>query len=399
MTTLRKVFKFKMRPNKTQEERLVQLAGARRYVWNWALNKRKTHFETHGQGIGASELSRQLTTLKNQPETVWLKEADSQLLQQSLKDLDTAYKNFFEKRARFPKFKSRKVDQLRFRIPQRVKVENGKVYVPKVGWVRIFQSRDVDCATKSATFKRDSCGDWFVTLTAEFEMPDIPLEPVNPDRVIGLDAGLKDFVVSSDGERIEAPKFFRKSQRKLRRAQRQLSRRKKGSQNRSKAKNKVARVHRKISNQRQDFLHKLSTRLVKNHDGICIENLNLKGLVKTKLGKSFNDAAHGEFRRQLEYKAVWNRKWSARIDRFFASSKLHAACGTINTDLKLSDRGWLCACGVLIDRDLNAALNIKLEGLDRMVVAARKTETLNACGAYVSHLFGAMSVEARIPRL
>jgi putative transposase len=414
-----------MRPTKAQEERLCQLSGARRFVWNWALGKRKSHYAEHGEGISACELSRQLTALKSQPETAWLKEADSQLLQQSLKDLDTAYRNFFEKRARFPRFKSRKVDEARFRIPQRVKVEDGQVYVPKIGWVRIFQSRDVDCATKSATFKRDACGHWYVTLTAEFEMLDTPLEPVNPEMVIGLDAGLKDFIVSSDGERVEAPKFFRHGQRKLKRAQRQLSKRKKGSKNRDKAKQRVGRVHRQIANQRQDFLHKLSSRLVKDHAGICIEDLNIKGLAKTKLAKSFNDAAHGEFRRQLEYKSVWNRKWMARIDRFFPSSKLHAECGTINTELKLSDRYWLCGCGTMVDRDANAALNIKLEGLHRMaiqarqrrkpvrcwfsgkkvpvldqeVVAAGQTETENACGAHVRLPLEATGVEARIPCL
>ncbi len=399
MSTLRKVFRFRMRPNKVQEERLMQLAGARRFVWNWALSKRKTHFETHGQGISAAELSRQLTALKSGPETAWLKEADSQLLQQSLKDLDTAYKNFFEKRARFPRFKSRKVDQPRFRIPQRVTVQDGKVYVPKIGWVRIFQSQNVDCATKSATFKRDACGHWYVTLTAEFEMPDIPLGPVNPDQVIGLDAGLKDFIVSSDGERVEAPKFFRRGQRKLRRAQRQLSRRKKGSKNRERSKKRVARIHRRIGNQRQDFLHKLSTRLVQTHAGICVEDLNIKGLAKTKLSKSFLDAAHGEFRRQLEYKSAWNRKWIARIDRFFPSSKLHAACGTVNADLKLSDRYWLCACGTMVDRDANAALNIKLEGLNQMVVAVGRTETENAWGTHVRLPLEATGVEPRIPLL
>jgi putative transposase len=298
------------------------------------------------------------------------------------------------------------------------------VYVPKVGWIRIFQSQTVDCPTKSATFKRDACGHWFVTLTAEFELPDVPLSPVHSEAVIGVDAGLKDFIVlsapsplgaavgaRSDGQRVAAPKFYRKGQRKLKRAQRQLSKRKKGSQNRNKAKKRVARIHKKISHQRQDFLHKLSTTLVREHDGVAIEDLNLKGLVKTKLAKSFNDASHGEFKRQLEYKSLWNQKWFVKIGRFFPSSKLHAACGTIKTDLTLSDRYWLCACGALIDRDANAALNIKLEGLKQMatmpegtsygqeIVAAGQTETLNACGAYVRLSLGAMSVEARIPRL
>jgi putative transposase len=398
MSTLRKVYRFRMRPTKTQEERLYQLAGARRFAWNWGLATRKAHFETHGEGINAGELSKRLTSLKLVPETAWLKDADSQLLQQSLKDLDTAYKNFFDKRARFPRFKSRKADEPRFRIPQRVKVSEGRVYVPKIGWVRIYQSQAVDCPTKSATFKRDACGHWYVTLTAEFEMPDTPLEPVKEDQVIGFDAGLKDFAVFSDGERVAPPKFYRRAAKKLRKAQRILSRRKKGSNNRAKAKKRVARVHRRIANQRGDFLHKLSTRIVGANDGVCVENLNLKGLVKTKLAKSFYDVAHGEFKRQLEYKCLWNRRHFQEVSRWFPSSKLCRHCGAINTDLKLSDRVWTCACGVGHDRDLNAAQNIRVEGLNLMV-AAGQTDTLNACGANVSHHFGAVRVEARIPLL
>ena len=363
MSTHRKVYRFRMRPTKMQSERLYQLAGARRFAWNWGLATRKAHFETHGQGMSAGELSKQLTALKLLPETAWLKDADSQLLQQALKDLDIAYRSFFEKRARFPRFKSKKIDEPRFRIPQRVEVDGGKVYVPKIGWIRIHQSQTVDCQTKSATFKRDASGHWYVTLTAEFEMPDIPLASPNPDRATGFDAGLKDFVVFSNGERIPPPKFYRKGQKKLRRAQRQLSKRKKRSNNRDKSKRRVARVHRKITSQRQDFLHKLSTRIVKAHGVVCIENLNLKGMAKTKLAKSILDASHGEFRRQLEYKSVWNRKHLSVVSRWFPSSRLCRHCGFVNADLQLSDRVWTCACGVQHDRDLNAAENIRVEGL------------------------------------
>ncbi|NJK43754.1 MAG: IS200/IS605 family element transposase accessory protein TnpB [Pleurocapsa sp. SU_196_0] len=398
MPTHRKVYRFRMRPTKAQQERLYQLAGARRFAWNWGLATRKAHFETHGEGIGAGELSKRLTALKQLPETAWLKDADSQLLQQSLKDLDTAYKNFFEKRTRFPRFKSRKADEPRFRIPQRVKVEGGRVYVPKIGWVRIYQSQSVDWLTKSATFKRDACGHWYVTLTAEFEMPDTPLKTVIPDRVIGFDAGLKDFAMFSDGERVATPKFYRRGQKKLRRTQRQLSRRKKGSKNRDRSKKRVARVHRKIANQRKDFLHKLSTRVVVAHDGVCVEDLNLKGMAKTKLAKSVLDASHGEFRRQLEYKCAWNRKHFQTVSRWFPSSRLCRHCGSINANLQLSDRVWTCACGVEHDRDLNAAQNIRVEGLNLME-AAGQTDSLNACGASVSHHFGAVRVEARIPLL
>ena len=172
-----------MRPTKAQEPILVRLAGARRWVWNWALRRWKDHYEANGKSIGLKQLSTELTALKQRPETAWLKEADSQALQQTLKDLHRAFTNFFEGRARYPRFKSRKGDPLRFRIPQRVKVADGKVSIPKVGLVRIRQSEPVTEATKSATFRRAPDGHWYVSLVVEFEMPDVALRPVDPSRM------------------------------------------------------------------------------------------------------------------------------------------------------------------------------------------------------------------------
>jgi putative transposase len=388
VAVLNKVFRFRMRPSTIQGQALMRLAGARRFVWNWALDRRKIYYSEYAKTIPAALLSTELTALKNQPETAWLKEADSQALQQTLKDLDRAFRNFFEKRARFPRFKSRKRDTPRFRIPQRVKIVAGKVYVPKVGFVRIRQSQAVTEKTKSATFRRDASGHWFVSLTAEFEMPDVALPSPDPLKIAGIDLGLKDFAVLSSGERIAAPKFFRTGQRKLEKAQRVLSRRKAGSNRRAKAKALVARIHRNIINQRGDFLHKLTTRLVADHDGLCIEDLNVKGLARTKLAKSVNDASWGEFRRQVEYKSVWNRKHVAVIDRYYPSTRLCRFCGAINATMTLSDRQWFCDCGIGHDRDLSAAINIRDEGLRMLAVG--HTESQNARGR---------PVEPRIPRL
>jgi putative transposase len=379
--THRKVYRFRMKPNATQREALARMAGARRYVWNWALAQRQAYYRETGKSIPAAELSTRLTALKQQPETAWLLQVDSQAMQQTLADLQRAYANFFKKRARFPRFKSRKRDQSRFRIPQRVRVAGGKVYVPKVGSVGIRQSQPMDGATKSATFKRDVTGNWDVTLVTEFAMPDTALVAANPCGVIGIDLGLKDFAVLSSGERVPAPQFFRKAERKLRKAQRVFSRRRKGSARRLRAKHKVALVQRKTANQRKDFLHKLTTGLVVKYEGICIEDLSVKGLVRTKLAKSMTDASLGEFRRQLEYKTIWNRRHLAVIDRWYPSSKTCHVCGEVNAALTLADRSWICVCGVCHDRDLNAALNIRTEGLKLLAVGY--PDRLNAHGAVV----------------
>jgi putative transposase len=383
LSTHRKAYRFRMRPTRAQEPILNRMAGARRWVWNWALRRWKGHYQATGKSIPLKTLSDELTRLKCQPETAWLKEADSQALQQAIKDLARAYANFFdpELKARLPRFKSRKRDQARFRIPQRVKVRDGKVYVPKLGWINVRQSQPVEGATKSATFKRDAVGCWFVTLVVAFEMPDGAWPEPDHSKVIGIDLGLKDFLVTSDGDREPAPKFYRAGQRKLRRAQRKLSRRKPGSNRKAKARFAVAKIHQDIANERGDFLHKLTTDLVRDHDGLCIEDLSLKGLVRTKLAKSFNDAAMGEFRRQLEYKSLWNRKHLAVIDRFYPSTRLCRGCGAINRELTLADREWVCDCGTVHDRDLSAAINIRDEGL--RILAAGYAERLNARGVRV----------------
>ena len=378
----RKAFRFRMKPDAAQRKSLARMAGARRYVWNWALEQRQSYYRETGKGLPAADLSARLTALKQQPETAWLQGVNAQALQQALADLQRAYQNFFEKRARFPRFKSRKRDTPRFRIPQGVKVADGKVYVPKVGPVEIRQSQPIDGETKSATFKRDVTGNWDVTLVSEFSMPDTALPAADPCRVAGIDLGLKTFAVLSNGERIPAPRFFRKAERKLRRVQRALSRRAKGSARRLRAKRRVAVVHRKAANQRKDFLHKLTTCLVAEYEGICIEDLSVKGLVRTKLAKSMMDASFGEFRRQLEYKTIWNRRHLAVIDRWYPSSKTCHECGAVNAALTLANRRWTCACGAVHDRDFNAALNIRAEGLKLLAVGY--PDRLNAHGAGVS---------------
>jgi putative transposase len=384
MSQHRKVYRFRMRPTMAQEQSLNRLAGARRFIWNWGLARRREYYKATGKTLSYAKLNKELTDLKRQPGMEWLREADAQSLQEALRDLDRAFANFFTKRARYPKFKSRKRDKARFRIPQRVKVTDSKVYVPKVGHVRIRQSQPIEGPTKSATFRRSADGKWYISLVAEFEIPDVILPAPNPAKIIGIDLGLIDFATLSedDAKPIPTPRFYRKAQRDLRKAQRTFSRRQKGSRRRAKAKLWVAKIHQKIANQRGDFLHKLTTNLINDHDAVCIEDLNLKGLARTKrLAKSFRDASFGEFKRQLIYKAEWNRRHLIMVNRFFPSSKMCNRCGALNETLTLKDREWDCDCGAHHKRDFNAACNIRDEGL--CILAAGHAERKNAQGQSV----------------
>jgi putative transposase len=397
-STVRRVYRFRLEPTAEQEEQFRQFAGARRFIWNWALQQRRAHYQQTGKTLPARELSARLTALKDQAETAWLREMDSQLLQQVLADLQCAFTKFFERRARYPRFKSRKRDQARFRIPQRVRMVGRGVQVPKIGRVRLRLSQPVEGRTKSATFKRDACGHWHVCLVAETQMPVVALPLPNPARSVGLDLGLKDAVAPSDAPPIPAPRFYRRGARKLRRAQRTYSRRQKGSRNKAKARARAARIHQHIANQRAHFTHDLTTKLIKNHQAVCIEDLNVKGLARTKLAKSFYDVAMGMIRRQLEYKGRWYGTHVVVIDRFYPSTQLCHVCGFKNAALTLADRTWQCPiCGTVHDRDLNAALNIRNEGL--WILAVGHTERLNACGGAVRPPMVACPDEPRIPRL
>lgn len=377
----RKVFKFRLEPTAEQAQQLNAFAGARRFVYNWGFAHCREHYKRTGKGISWKQLSADFTALKREPGFEWLKDCDSQALQQSLADLKRAFINFFEKRARFPRFKSRKDARQSFRIPQRVRVEDGRIYVPKVGWIRIRQSQTIDYPTKSATFKRDACGNWFVCLVAEFALPERAAPKVRFEDVVGGDTGLNTFLTLSDETEIGNPRFYRKAARKLRRAQRKLARRQKNSSNRAKARIAVAKTHQTIVNQRADFIHKLSLYLIRNFLALSFESLNTRGLAKTKLAKSVLDAAWGQFFRACEYKGRWHNRHVVFVGRYFPSTKMCSVCGRLNETLTLSDREWDCsACGSHHHRDVNAAKNLQREGF-KLLLAAGHAESLNACGA------------------
>jgi putative transposase len=373
-------YKFRLEPTAEQERGFFLFAGCRRFVWNWALERKKTVYQETGKGIYYKALAAELVQLKKQPGLAFLKECHSQVLQQTLLDLDKAFVSFFEKRAKFPKFKSKKNTPPSFRIPQNVSVVDGKVSIPKIGLVKVRLHREMEGEIKSATIKQEPSGHWNVTFVSHLELPDAP---ATCDAPVGIDVGLESFTTLDTEEKVKPPKFYRKGERKLRRAQRKLSRCKKNSRNRAKAKKRVALCHAKVRNQRNDWLHKLSAQLVRLYDTICVEDLNLKGLVRTKLAKSFSDAAIATFLRMLEYKVLPRYGQVVKVGRFFASSKTcsNPKCGH-KQSLELSDRQWVCErCGAQHDRDINAAINILLEGL--RILAVGIPESLNADGGNV----------------
>lgn len=285
-------YKFRIDPTREQEHSFVHFAGCRRWVWNWALSRKREVYKATGKGIGYNALAAELVKLKR-TDAPFLKECHSQVLQQTLMDMDKAFKAFFEKRARYPKLKSRKCSPHAFRIPQNVSVIDGHVFIPKVGLVKARIHRPAEGTVKSATIKQETDGHWYVVFGSHIELPDVPLPC---DQPCGIDVGLSSFLTLDNGTKVEPPQFYRKSQRKLKRLQRKLSRSQKGSKNRAKAKARVARQHHKTASRRNDFLHKLSQGLVARYDCLCLEDLNLSALVRTKLSghsKSWTDAAYG----------------------------------------------------------------------------------------------------------
>lgn len=352
---LRKAFRYRLYPNKEQQAGLTVQFGHARFVYNWVLAVRNNYYKEHKKDLGYYELKRMVTALKRQSEYAWLKESDSQVLQAKVEDLDRAFVNFFEKRAKFPRFKKRNSRQS-IRWPQRFKFEGNRVYLPKVGWVKTVLHRPFEGTPKSITVSKTKSGEYYVSVLCEVEVSVLP----NGKPPVGVDLGLKDFTVLSTGEKVEHPKYLREAERRLKKLQRRLSRKKKGSANRDKARLLVARQHEHVARQRSDFLHKLSRRLVAEHGTIHLEDLNIRGMLANhKLAKSIADSGWGMFGRFCEYKAEW---YGARVvcaDRFYPSSKTCGVCGCINSDLALADRFWTCGnCGAHHDRDINAAINI-----------------------------------------
>jgi putative transposase len=370
---LRKVVKVRIYPTSEQQIQLAQAFGCARWWWNYALNKSIETYKDTGKGLSQSALNALIPKLKKALETQWLGDCYSQILQATTLNLTKAYKNFFEGRAKFPRFKSKK-DKQSIQYPQSVKVLDGAIKLPgNIGEVKAVIHRPIEGIIKTVAVSKRPSGKYFASILFEVE-GDTP-ETLCDGNVIGIDLGIKHFAVTSNGEKVskfDNPRHIAKHEKNLKRKQRKLARKKDGSKSRFKAKKLVAKVHERLCNSRQDFLHKLSTRLVNDNQVVVVENLNTKGMLRNhNLAKAISDAGWGMFTNFLAYKL--ERKGGAfiEIDRWFPSSKLCSNCFYQMGEMPLDVREWTCPhCGTHHDRDGNAAHNIRAEGIRILKLAA-----------------------------
>lgn len=356
-------YEYRIYPNAAQREAIARTFGCCRFVYNRALAVRE---EAHGAGLkvpSANDLIKMIPGWKADPETSWLKEADSMALQQSLRDLDKAYRNFFRApgKAGFPRFKSKRRRQS-YRTNKAEVLDSRHVKLPKLGIVRARVSRMPGGRILSATVRQAPSGKYFVSLCCA----DVPqADPAPAGAAVGVDVGIESLMTLSDGTKVANPKATRRLERKLAREQRRLSRKERGSRNRGRQRIRVARVQEKAANVRKDAIHKATARLASENQVVCLEDLNVKGMLRNRrLSKAVADASFSEIARQLEYKCAMRGGAAVRVGRFYPSSKTCSACGHVLEELPLSARHWRCPeCSAAHDRDANAAKNILAEGL------------------------------------
>lgn len=368
-----KAYKFRIYPNKKQSELIMKTIGSSRFIFNHFLDMWSTQYKETGKGMSYNSCSALLPAMKKQEETIWLKEVDSIALQSSLKNLADSFSRFFKGQNKYPNFKSKNNPVQSYKtnnVNNSIQLIDNNIKLPKLGLVKVSKSHQPTGRIINATIRRTVSGKFFVSLLCEEEIYE--LDKTNSS--IGIDLGVSDFAIFSDGSKIDNNRFTRNAEKKLKREQRKLSRRallakKEGrrlfeAKNYQKQKLKVARLYEKVANQREDFLNKLSTEIVKNHDLICIEDLNVKGLLRNKkLSKSISDVSWSAFVSKLEYKAKWYGRQIIKIDRWFPSSQICSTCNHSDGKKPLSIREWTCSsCKTTHDRDINAALNILKEG-------------------------------------
>ncbi|MFE9668093.1 RNA-guided endonuclease InsQ/TnpB family protein [Microbispora bryophytorum] len=375
-------YNFRLYPTPGQRQALARAFGCARTVFNDGLRARQ---EAHAAGlprISDGELSKRvITQAKKTPERAWLSEVSAVVLQQALADLNTAYRNFFasisgkRKGAKIapPRFRSKRDNRQAIRFTRNARLSvtpGGKLRLPKIGDVSVRWSRDLPAEPTSVTVIKDAAGRYFASFVVETSNQPLPESAAE----VGIDLGLTHYAVLSDGRKIDNRRFLRRAERRLKKAQQALSRKAKGSANRKKAVARLARAHARVTDARRDFAHKLSTRIIRDNQAVMVEDLSVKGLARTKLAKSVHDAGWGRFTAMLAYKAARHGRTLVKVDRWFPSSKLCSACGTVAESMPLKVRSWTCPCGAVHDRDVNAAINI---------LAAGRADRLNACGGTV----------------
>ncbi len=375
---MRTAYKCRAYPTLEQASALNRTFGCVRAVWNRTLAWRQARYRDGQASTSYAQASAYLTALKATEEFGWLNEVSSVPLQQALRHQQAAFSSFFAGRARCPRYKSRGGRQCAEYTRSGFRYRDGRLFLAKMSTPLAFAWSwpDIDPASldpSTVTVSRDPCGRWYLSFAVE--VPE-PAQLPAAGAMVGVDLGIKDFAVTSDGHKIANPRRLARRERSLARYQRRLARCQQGSANRAKARAKVARAHRKVRASRADFLHRTSARLVRDHDAIVIEDLNVSGMVRNRtLAKAISDCGWGEFRRQLQYKAARAGRRLIVIDRFYPSSKTCSACGHLLAELSLSARAWQCpSCGTRHDRDVNAAKNILAAGL-----------AVSACGADVRH--------------
>jgi putative transposase len=369
----KKAYKYRFYPSDEQKYILAQTFGCCRYVYNWALRERTDAYYQYGERLYYEGTAQRLVLLKKQEETVWLNQVSSVPLQQALRHLDQAFRNFFEGRADYPTFKKKR-NQQAATYASNAFMWNGqaltlaKMDAPlAIVWHRPLPD---GCKPRSVTITKDKAERYFVSMVVEEDIKPLEVTP----KMVGLDLGLKSMVITSDGHTYGNSQFFARDEKKLVQAQRRHARAKKGSKNRAKARLKVARVHKKIADRRRDYQHQLSARIIRENQVVCVESLHVKNMFKNHaLAKAISDVGWSEFVRQLEYKACWYGRTLVKLDKWYPSSKRCFDCGHMLASLPLDVRTWTClACGVVHDRDINAAKNVLAAGL-----------AVNACGEAV----------------
>lgn len=357
-----KAYKFLLLPNAEQKEYFAKCFGCVRFVYNHMLADKIEYYKESGK------------TLRNTPaqykdEFEWLKEVDALALANAQLQLQTAYANFFrDKKIGFPKFRSKKSGKNSYTTNNQganIRIENGRIKLPKIGFVRLKQHRVIPEThrIKSVTISLSPTGRYSISVLTEYDW-EPPVVELSKDRALGLDYSSPHFYVDSQGEVADMPHFYREAEERLAREQRKMSLMKRGSSNYQKQRKKVAQCHERVANCRKDWLHKRSTELANTWDYVCVEDINLRGMAGSlNLGKSTNDNGFGMFRTFLGYKLSERGKALLKIDKWFPSSKMCSECGGINSELTLADREWTCECGAHHDRDLNAAINIRNVGL------------------------------------